>query len=60
MQSSDLLRTGFHGALRKAGIRQVRFHDLRHSSGSRIIPASDGDVGHFPEDRAIWGALMTA
>jgi integrase len=31
MKSSDLLRTGLHSALRRAGIRQVRFHDLRHS-----------------------------
>ena len=37
MQSSDLLRTGFHGALRKAGIRQVRFHDLRHSFASNLL-----------------------
>jgi integrase len=29
--SSDVLRTGLHPALRRAGIRQVRFHDLRHS-----------------------------
>ena len=30
MQSSDLLRTGLHPALRRAGLRKVRFHDLRH------------------------------
>jgi integrase len=37
MQSSDLLRTGFHGALRRVGIRQVRFHDLRHSFASNLL-----------------------
>jgi integrase len=37
MQSSDLLRTGLHPALRRAGIRQVRFHDLRHSFASNLL-----------------------
>jgi len=35
-------------------------YTLRHSSGSRIIPASDGRYGYFLGDRAIWGALMAA
>jgi integrase len=39
MQSSDLLRTGLHPALRRAGIRQVRFHDLRHSFASNLLGA---------------------
>jgi integrase len=39
MQSSDLLRTGLHGALRRAGLRQVRFHDLRHSFASNLLAA---------------------
>jgi hypothetical protein len=33
---------------------------LRHSSGSRIIPATDGRCAYLPEDRAIGGALMAA
>jgi len=37
MQSSDLLRTGLHPAMRRAGIRQVRFHDLRHSFASNLL-----------------------
>jgi integrase len=37
MQSSDLLRTGLHPALRRAGIRQVRFHDLRHAFASNLL-----------------------
>jgi integrase len=39
MQSSDLLRTGLHPAPRRAGIRQVRFHDLRHSFASNLLAA---------------------
>jgi len=38
-QSSDRLRTGLHPALRRAGIRQVRFHDLRHSFASNLLGA---------------------
>jgi hypothetical protein len=45
---------------RGSGRVGLRVHDLRHSSGSRIIPASGGRCGHFPEDRAIWDALMAA
>ena len=33
-------------------------YTLRHSSGSRIIPATDGRCVHFPVDPAISGALM--
>jgi integrase len=40
MNSSDLLRTGLHSALRRAGLRQVRFHDLRHSFASNLLAAS--------------------
>jgi hypothetical protein len=39
MWSSDLLRTGLHPALRRAGRRQVRFHDLRHSFASNLLGA---------------------
>lgn len=39
IQSSDLLRTGLHSALRRAGLRQVRFHDLRHSFASNLLAA---------------------
>jgi integrase len=39
IHSSDLLRTGLHGALRRAGLRQVRFHDLRHSFASNLLAA---------------------
>ena len=37
--SSDLLRTGLHAALRRAGLRQVRFHDLRHSWATNLLAA---------------------
>jgi integrase/recombinase XerD len=48
----------FGKLLKSAGIlpshrHSPRLHELRHSSGSRIIPASDGRCGHFPGDRAI-------
>jgi integrase len=39
IHSSDLLRTGLHSALRRAGLRQVRFHDLRHSFASNLLAA---------------------
>jgi integrase len=39
MWSSDLLRVGLHPALRRAGLRQVRFHDLRHSFASNLLAA---------------------
>lgn len=39
----DVLRTGPHPTLRRAGIRQVRFHDLRHSFASNLL-AADVDV----------------
>jgi integrase len=35
MSGNDLLRSGFHPALSRAGIRRVRFHDLRIRS--RVI-----------------------
>ena len=39
MRSSDLLRTGLHAALRRSGLRQVRFRDLRHSFASNLLAA---------------------
>jgi hypothetical protein len=33
---------------------------MRHSSGSRIIPATDGRCRYSLGDRAIWGVLMAA
>ena len=39
MQASDLLRTGFLAALRRAGVRKVRFHDLRHAFASNLLGA---------------------
>jgi hypothetical protein len=48
-------------AVRRSGIsKPANCHTLRHSSGSRIIPASDGRCGYLLGDRAIWGALMAA
>jgi hypothetical protein len=56
MQSSRLLRLGLHSALRRAGIRQVRFHDLRHSVASNLLDAGiepgEGVEGARPCERA--------
>jgi integrase len=35
-----LLRTALHPALRRAGLRQVGFHSLRHSYASQLISAN--------------------
>ena len=43
LEGNDLLRTGFYPALHRAGIRQVRFHDLRHSFASNLL-ATGWDV----------------
>ena len=37
---AHLLRRGFYPALRRAGLRQVRFHDLRHYLPSRTMSGS--------------------
>ena len=34
---SNLLNRGLYPALRRAGLRQVRFHDLRHTYASHLI-----------------------
>jgi len=40
MSGNDLLRSGFLPALSRAGIRRVRFHDLRHSFASNLLSMS--------------------
>ena len=39
ISSSDLLWTGLHSTLRRAGLRQIHFHDLRHSFASNLLGA---------------------
>lgn len=34
-----ILKTAWHGTIRRAGIRYLRFHDLRHSFNSRLMEA---------------------
>jgi site-specific recombinase XerD len=59
--STRQLNRAVHAAARTAGLdKRVSMHSLRHSSGSRIIPATDGRCVYLPVDRAIWGALMAA
>jgi len=33
----NLMARGFHPALKRAGIRRIRFHDLRHTYASLMI-----------------------
>jgi integrase/recombinase XerD len=40
--------------------KRVSLHTLRHSSGRRIIPATDGRRAYFPGDLAICDVLMAA
>lgn len=37
MQGSALLQQGFLPALRRAGVRRIRFHDLRHTYASNLL-----------------------
>jgi integrase len=36
----NLLQRSFHPALRRAGLRHIRFHDLRHSAASLLLAAA--------------------
>jgi hypothetical protein len=40
--SHNLLRRGLHRALRKAGLRKIRFHDLRHTCASLMLARGVG------------------
>ena len=53
-------RTAWEKLLKRATITRFRWHDLRHSSGSQIIPATDAQHGYFRGDRAIWDGLTAA
>jgi integrase len=52
MQASALLQRGFYPALERAGLRRVRYHDLRHSWASNLLEAGANladvsrDLGH--------------
>lgn len=41
---SDFERRVFHKALEKAGLRRIRFHDLRHTFASRLLQNSESIV----------------
>ena len=41
MSPSNLLHRGFYPALRRAGLRKVRFHDLRHSFASLALAGGE-------------------
>ncbi|MGH8306612.1 MAG: site-specific integrase, partial [Steroidobacteraceae bacterium] len=37
MSHTNLLQRGFYPALKRAGLRRIRFHDLRHTYASLMI-----------------------
>src|SRR5215470_2208357 len=44
LHKSDFERRVFHKLLAKAGLRRIRFHDLRHTFASRLLQNSDSPV----------------
>lgn len=44
MSTTNLLQRGFYPALRRAGLRKIRFHDLRHTFASLLIANSEDIV----------------
>jgi integrase len=48
-----LLRQGFYPALRRSGLRKIRFHDLRHTSASLLIAN-----GEHPKSSHSWGTPL--
>ena len=65
LDGGDIHRT-FYALSRQIGLRGPsdkrgpRLHDMRHNSGTRIIPSTDRQGGLLREDRAIVDATMAA
>jgi hypothetical protein len=58
-------RVRFKQALRRAGLRDLRFHDLRHTYGTRMAAAGtplrtlQGWMGHHPDYERLLGAAAS-
>jgi integrase len=48
--ADSALRVRYRAALQRAGLRNLRFHDLRHTFGTRMIAKADSDAF-----RSGWG-----
>ena len=54
----NLVRRGFDPALRRAGLRRIRFHDLRHTCASLLLAAGVG-IKHVQAQLGHASAKMT-
>jgi integrase len=65
---SNVVRRGFKPALRRAGLREIRFHDLRHTFASLLIDNQEhpkyiqSQMGHssIKVTMDVYGHLMSA
>jgi integrase len=49
------IRSAWQRLRARSGVTDFRFHDFRHNSGNRIIPATDGQYRHLRENRGDVG-----
>jgi integrase len=58
LEAGELLRRGFRPALKAAGLRPVKFHDLRHGDASALL-ASGVDVVRVSRTLGHSSRIMT-